>query len=144
MTICFRHFQPTSTTLTLDLDYLPHSRNMHARFVQANDTPYTFFCVLIIVIILRYKMAAAAFVVYVATVVSCLPYGGLTFASAAECKLYSSDPQVECLQGTKVTERVTNSERCWAVEFYSSWCGHCHNFAPAYKEAARSAAGTYS
>lgn len=88
-------------------------------------------------------MAAATFVVYVATVVSCLLYGGFTFASAAECKLYSSDPQVECLQGSKVTERVTNSERCWAVEFYSSWCGHCHNFAPAYKEAARSAAGTY-
>lgn len=89
-------------------------------------------------------MAATTFAVYVVSMVSYLTYGGPAFATAVECKLYSSDDQIECLQGSQVAKRVTNSQQCWAVEFYSSWCGHCHNFAPAYRQAAKSAAGRYS
>lgn len=93
----------------------------------------------------RDKMAATTLAAVCLLIVeSCLTHGGPTFATAAECKLYSSDAQIECLQGSQVAKRVTNSQQCWAVEFYSSWCGHCHNFAPAYREAAKSAAGMCS
>ena len=56
---------------------------------------------------------------------------------AKKCALYSSDDPIVCLEGDEISKLVTNSETCWAVEFYSSWCGHCHHFAPTFKEVAR-------
>jgi thiol oxidase len=54
--------------------------------------------------------------------------------------LYSPEDPIICMEGDEVTKLTTNSENCWAVEFYSSWCGHCHNFAPTFKEIARDVA----
>ena len=56
--------------------------------------------------------------------------------AAAECALYEKPGALNCLNGVEVTERLTKSESCWVVEFYSNWCGHCQHFAPTWKEIA--------
>lgn len=58
--------------------------------------------------------------------------------SSKPCALYEPPaPGIHCLHGEQVLETVTDSQWGWMVELYSSWCGHCQNFAPRLKELAR-------
>ena len=36
---------------------------------------------------------------------------------------------------------LVGSSRSWLVEFYSSWCGHCVHYAPAFKKLAKDVYG---
>ena len=65
-------------------------------------------------------------------ILHCSLYG----KAATECALYEKPGPLNCLKGVEVTERLTNSDSCWVVEFYSNWCGHCQHFAPTWKEIA--------
>ena len=53
------------------------------------------------------------------------------------CTLYQPPALgIHCFHGSQAEEAVTESKWAWMVEFYSSWCGHCQNFAPQLKELA--------
>ncbi|XP_051892980.1 sulfhydryl oxidase 2 [Pristis pectinata] len=52
-------------------------------------------------------------------------------------RLYSSQDPVVILEAQGVKALLVNSSSAWVVEFYSSWCGHCVNFAPIWKALAR-------
>ena len=55
-----------------------------------------------------------------------------------ECDLYKpSSPGIQCLRNYEVEKAVTKSEWAWMLELYSSWCGHCQQFAPRFKELAK-------
>ncbi|MPC35349.1 Sulfhydryl oxidase 2 [Portunus trituberculatus] len=47
--------------------------------------------------------------------------------------LYNSTDDVVILDHTNFTATVHGTENAWVVEFYSSWCGHCIQFAPTWK-----------
>lgn len=54
-----------------------------------------------------------------------------------KCALYDPPtPGINCLAHHQVKAVVTESKWLWVVEMYSSWCGHCQNFAPKLKELA--------
>ena len=67
----------------------------------------------------------------------------LRIRGANECVLYEKPGPLNCLNGAEVTERLTNSDSCWVVEFYSNWCGHCQNFAPTFKQIAYDVEGLH-
>ncbi|XP_043576428.1 LIM/homeobox protein Lhx3 isoform X4 [Chiloscyllium plagiosum] len=52
-------------------------------------------------------------------------------------RLYSSQDSVTILEADGVKGLLGNSSAAWVVEFYSSWCGHCVNYAPTWKALAR-------
>ncbi|XP_060697529.1 LIM/homeobox protein Lhx3 isoform X2 [Hemiscyllium ocellatum] len=52
-------------------------------------------------------------------------------------RLYSSQDSVTILEAEGVKGLLGNSSAAWVVEFYSSWCGHCVNYAPTWKALAR-------
>ena len=56
--------------------------------------------------------------------------------AATDCVLYEKSSPLNCLNGAEVTKRLTNSDSCWVVEFYSNWCGHCQHFAPTWTQIA--------
>lgn len=57
---------------------------------------------------------------------------------AKNCALYDPPvPGLTCFHGDQVIHAITNSPTSWMVELYSSWCGHCQQFAPAMKELGR-------
>nr|XP_056700672.1 sulfhydryl oxidase 1 [Euleptes europaea] len=58
-------------------------------------------------------------------------------AGARGLGLYSPDDPLALLGGGTLERRVLNSSSAWVVEFYASWCGHCMQFAPTWKELAR-------
>ena len=59
------------------------------------------------------------------------------------CALYDDSPVgVVCFHGDDLTSAIAMGQTGWLVEFYSSWCGHCQNFAPTWKELARGVAGS--
>ena len=72
-------------------------------------------------------------------VLHCTLYGN----AADKCVLYEKSGPLNCLNGAEVTEKLTNSDSCWVVEFYSNWCGHCQNFAPTWKRIAYDVEGLY-
>ena len=41
------------------------------------------------------------------------------------------------MRDNEALEAVTNSDWVWMLEMYASWCGHCQQFAPRFKELAR-------
>ncbi|KAJ9592520.1 hypothetical protein L9F63_015793, partial [Diploptera punctata] len=50
--------------------------------------------------------------------------------------LYNSDDKVTVLNANNFKSRVYGTNNAWIVEFYNSWCGFCHRFAPAWKNLA--------
>ena len=62
--------------------------------------------------------------------VICCSYG-------AEASLYSKDDPMEILDNSTIRQTIYNSKYVWIVEFYSSWCGHCHAFAPTWRKFAK-------
>jgi len=55
--------------------------------------------------------------------------------------LYGPDDSVVVLNVTTLKQNIYASPRAWAVEFFSSWCGHCIHFAPKWKQFAADFAG---
>ena len=51
--------------------------------------------------------------------------------------LYSKDDPMEILDNSTIKRQIYKSEYVWVVEFYSSWCGHCHAFAPTWRRFAK-------
>ena len=51
-------------------------------------------------------------------------------------KLYFTKDPIVLLENDTIAETIYNSPVSWIVEFYSSWCGHCHAFAPTWKKMA--------
>ncbi|XP_059849657.1 sulfhydryl oxidase 2 [Hypanus sabinus] len=51
--------------------------------------------------------------------------------------LYSSQDPLVILEAQGAKALLVNSSTAWVVEFYSSWCGHCVNFAPTWKALGR-------
>lgn len=58
--------------------------------------------------------------------------------------LYSSADHIVLLENDTISSVIHNSQSAWIVEFYSSFCGHCHAFAPTWKKLARMAKGKES
>lgn len=50
--------------------------------------------------------------------------------------LYSQFEQVVSLNVSTFKSTIFNSSQStsWLVEFYNSWCGHCHRFSPVWKQ----------
>ncbi|CAG7733616.1 unnamed protein product [Allacma fusca] len=48
--------------------------------------------------------------------------------------LYGPNDKVFILNATNIKDKIFKSEKVWFVEFFSSWCGHCINFAPKWKK----------
>lgn len=50
--------------------------------------------------------------------------------------LYYGFSKLTELGGSNFKKVVYNEEKSklWLVEFYNSWCGHCHRFAPTWKQ----------
>ncbi|XP_076091169.1 sulfhydryl oxidase 1-like [Mytilus galloprovincialis] len=55
--------------------------------------------------------------------------------------LYKSSDNVVILTNDSFYPAVLGSENAWIIEFYNSWCGHCINFAPKWKEFATNTKG---
>lgn len=55
--------------------------------------------------------------------------------------LYSTADHIVLLENDTISSVIHNSPSAWVVEFYSSFCGHCHAFAPTWKKLARMAKG---
>ncbi|XP_063860177.1 sulfhydryl oxidase 2-like isoform X1 [Scylla paramamosain] len=53
--------------------------------------------------------------------------------TSIDASLYNSTDDVVILDHTNFTATVHGTENAWVVEFYSSWCGHCIQFAPTWK-----------
>ena len=52
----------------------------------------------------------------------------------------SSDPIVQ-LSTLDFKRTILATSNAWLVEFYSSWCGHCIDFAPTFKALAKNVKG---
>jgi thiol-disulfide isomerase/thioredoxin len=50
--------------------------------------------------------------------------------------LYNSDDKVTVLNATNFKNSVFGTKNAWIIEFYNSWCGFCHRFAPIWKSLA--------
>ena len=59
--------------------------------------------------------------------------------------LYSPYDKIALLNISNFNETVFNEAhpRAWVIEFYNSWCGHCHRFARIWKALALDIAGKF-
>ncbi|XP_063977278.1 sulfhydryl oxidase 1 [Diachasmimorpha longicaudata] len=55
--------------------------------------------------------------------------------------LYSASDDIVVLNSDNLKTSIGNGTTAWFVEFYNSWCGHCHRFAPTWKAFAKSVVG---
>lgn len=60
--------------------------------------------------------------------------------------LYNGFTKLTELGGSNFQQIVFGNEtkKMWLVEFYNSWCGHCHKFAPTWKTLASDVYGKQS
>ena len=56
--------------------------------------------------------------------------------SGSQCALYEGFTDSRCLTSSNIDSSLRESKIGWVVEFYSSWCGHCHHFSPIWKKVA--------
>nr|CAD7404631.1 unnamed protein product [Timema poppensis] len=47
--------------------------------------------------------------------------------------LYNSDEKITVLNASNFKSSVYGTKNAWLVEFYNSWCGFCHRFAPIWR-----------
>lgn len=71
------------------------------------------------------------FVILTLIFICCFP----SLINAGPSLYDDSDPMVQ-LDNTTIYKELEGSEKHWVVEFYSSWCGHCQQFAPTWKKLA--------
>lgn len=57
--------------------------------------------------------------------------------------LYAEGDGIVILNATNYKTKIYNTKNAWLVEFYNSWCGHCHKFAPVWKTLAANLYGRY-
>ena len=57
--------------------------------------------------------------------------------------LYNSDDKVTVLNATNFKSTVYGTSNAWIIEFYNSWCGFCHRFAPVWKSLALDIYGNF-
>ena len=50
--------------------------------------------------------------------------------------LYNNDDKVTVLNANNFKSSVYGTGNAWIIEFYNSWCGFCHRFAPIWKNLA--------
>lgn len=50
--------------------------------------------------------------------------------------LFENSFQVRTLDGAGFAEMLNNTHEVWLVDFYSPWCPHCRDFAPAWEKVA--------
>lgn len=55
--------------------------------------------------------------------------------------LYSTADHIVLLENNTISNVIHNSPSAWFVEFFSSFCGHCHAFAPTWKKLAKMSKG---
>ncbi|XP_012258379.2 sulfhydryl oxidase 2-like [Athalia rosae] len=58
-------------------------------------------------------------------------------SSATGEGLYSTSDGIFILNATNLKSNIYESKTAWLVEFYNSWCGYCHRFAPTWKALAQ-------
>ena len=58
--------------------------------------------------------------------------------------LYNSDDKVTVLNATNFKKSVYGTSNAWIIEFYNSWCGFCHRFAPVWKSLASDIYGNFT
>uniref|UniRef100_A0A915CMW4 DnaJ homolog subfamily C member 10 n=1 Tax=Ditylenchus dipsaci TaxID=166011 RepID=A0A915CMW4_9BILA len=51
--------------------------------------------------------------------------------------IYDEDVEIVTLSRSDFEEEVTESGELWFINFYSTYCSHCHQLAPAWREFAR-------
>ena len=90
------------------------------------------------IIIKKTKMAADTTIIFAFTFfVTISSFHGIN------CSLYSKDDPMEILDNSTIKHKIYKSNRVWVVEFYSSWCGHCHAFAPTWRRFAKQIQGMF-
>jgi thiol oxidase len=57
--------------------------------------------------------------------------------------LYNIDDKVTVLNIYNFKNSVYGTRNAWIVEFYNSWCGFCHRFAPVWKSLASDIYGNF-
>lgn len=63
---------------------------------------------------------------------------------SCQADLYEGITSIQSLNNDTIDRVLVKSNRCWMVQFYSSWCGHCQSFAPTYIGLAEDVAGNLS
>lgn len=59
----------------------------------------------------------------------------------AQPSLYNASDPIVLLTTIDFQHTILATSNAWLVEFYSSWCGHCIDFAPAFRELANDVKG---
>lgn len=57
--------------------------------------------------------------------------------------LYQEEDKIVILNATNINATIYGTGNSWLVEFYNSWCGHCHKFAPVWKSMALNINGKF-
>lgn len=68
-----------------------------------------------------------------ATINEAVPFGSNS--------LYEPTDHITLLNHLNFKSTVLGTSCAWLIEFYSSWCGHCINFAPTFKNVAEDVKG---